>query len=67
MKKLKLNRETLRNLTNLDLRRVFGGMIRQSATTDEMGGCGTCGTLYGCNTRADRDCWGTYMECTGIC
>lgn len=60
--KLKLRAETVRSLTASDLCDVAGGMIAQSAATDEMGVC--CGTGF-CNTRADRDCWGTYNGCPG--
>lgn len=64
MKKLKLKRETIRVLDNLQLKMAAGGKGAGivSATTDEMGACGTCGTVY-CNTREDRDCWGTYSTC----
>lgn len=60
--KLTLRRDTVRQLSTLELGFAAGGMIRESAVTDEMGVC--CGTGF-CNTRADRDCWGTYGGCQG--
>lgn len=60
--KLILRSETVRRLSALELADVVGGVPRESMVTDEMGLC--CGTLW-CNTRADRDCWGTYGGCPG--
>ena len=47
IKKLVLNRETVRTLTQ-EMRLVRGGYVTQS-TTDEMGVC-DCGSLYNCVT-----------------
>lgn len=62
MKKLKLNKQIIRNLSRLELHAINGGMIHQSQVTNETGLC--CGTAW-CNTREDRDCWGTYNGCPG--
>lgn len=62
MRNLILKRETIRRLSALQLHLVGGGQAKESGVTDEMGWC--CGTVF-CNTRADRDCWGTYNGCPG--
>jgi hypothetical protein len=48
-KKLKLNSQTLRRLTDADLRDVAGGLVRAAAETETCDTCGSCTSE--CNLR----------------